>query len=211
MTITAGDRLIHNTNAMDWQPSPSPTVWRKRLHLLGDTEKGQVTSVVRYDPNSAFPTHEHPAGEEILVLDGVFSDEYGDYPAGSYLLNPPGFAHAPFSRSGCVIFVKLRQYGGPGRLQCSIDTQTAAWQTGDRPGISFISLYAQAGYPERMQLVRWQPGVRETLPPHSEIFIIEGEMGDRTLTHPARTWIRHGETCSMEYMTEAGCVFYLAQ
>ena len=46
------------------------------------------------------------------MLDGVFSDEHGDWPAGSYLLNPEGFRHAPFSREGCLLFVKLRQFPG---------------------------------------------------------------------------------------------------
>jgi hypothetical protein len=31
-----------------------------------------------------------PGGEEILVLDGVFQDEQGSYPAGSWLRNPAG-------------------------------------------------------------------------------------------------------------------------
>ena len=105
---------------MDWTPSPSGTVWRKRVHLVGPAESGQVTSVVRYEPRSTFHAHEHPDGEEILVLDGVFSDEHGDWPAGTYLLNPEGFRHAPFSREGCVLFVKLRQF--PGRTREHVAT-----------------------------------------------------------------------------------------
>src|SRR3546814_6219955 len=81
-----------DTAAMDWQASPSPTVWRKRLDLV-DGEFSRVTSIVRYDPSSSFRAHGHPQGEEILVLDGVFSDEHGDYPAGTFLLNPAGFRH----------------------------------------------------------------------------------------------------------------------
>ena len=108
-----GVRACMDTASMTWQPSPSGTVWRKRLHLVGGAESGQVTSVVRYEPGSSFPAHDHPDGEEILVLEGVFSDEHGDWPAGTYLLNPEGFRHAPFSREGCRLFVKLRQYGKP--------------------------------------------------------------------------------------------------
>ena len=82
---------VMDSAAMDWQASPSPTVWRKRLDLV-DGEFSRVTSVVRYDPKSAFHAHGHPQGEEILVLEGVFSDEHGDYPAGTFLLNPSGQA-----------------------------------------------------------------------------------------------------------------------
>lgn len=101
-------RADADTAAMGWSSSPSGSVWRKRVHLVGPPESGQVTSVVRYEPDSSFPAHDHPEGEEILVLDSVFSDEHGDWPAGSFLLNPEGFRHAPFSRPGCVLFVKLR-------------------------------------------------------------------------------------------------------
>ena len=112
--------VVH-TATVEWEASPSPTVWRKRLDLAGNAETSRGTSVVRYDADSVFASHPHPDGEEILVLDGVFSDEHGDYPAGSYLLNPEGFEHAPFSKPGCVLFVKLRQYPGLDRRQVAID------------------------------------------------------------------------------------------
>ena len=100
-----------HTAKMEWTPSPSGTVWRKRLHLVGDPESGQVTSVVRFEPDAEFSVHDHPEGEEILVLEGVFSDERGDWTAGSYLSNPEGFRHHSSSSEGCLLFVKLRQYG----------------------------------------------------------------------------------------------------
>ena len=85
-------RVVVDTKTLPWTASPSGTVWRKRLHLVGPTESGQVTSIVRYQEDSHFPSHDHPEGEEILVLAGVFSDEHGDWPAGSYLLNPERFS-----------------------------------------------------------------------------------------------------------------------
>ena len=99
-------RVGVDSAARAWQPSPSGTVWRKRLHRVGPAESAQVTSIVRYDRGATFPVHDHPEGEEILVLQGIFSDEHGDWPAGTYLLNPDGFRHAPFSRQGCVLYVK---------------------------------------------------------------------------------------------------------
>lgn len=84
-------RVAMHASTMKWQTSPSGTVWRKRLHLVGSAEAGQVTSMVRYEPNSTFPAHDRPEGEEILVLEGTFSDEHGDWHAGTYLLNPEGF------------------------------------------------------------------------------------------------------------------------
>ena len=86
----------------------------EQLHLVGGAESGQVTSVVRYQANATFSVHDHPDGEEIFVLQGTFSDEHGDWPAGTYLLNPEGFRHEPFSKERCVLYVKTG--GLPGLL-----------------------------------------------------------------------------------------------
>ena len=71
-------RAVMDTQQMDWTPSPAGNVLRKRLHLVGEVESGQVTSIVRYLPGSSFPEHGHPEGEEIFVLEGTFSDHVGD-------------------------------------------------------------------------------------------------------------------------------------
>ena len=119
-------RVFVDTTSLPWTSSPSQTVWRKRLHRVGPAESGQVTSLVRYEPGAAFPVHDHPEGEEILVLEGVFSDEHGDWPAGTWLLNPEGFRHAPFSKKGCLLFVKLRQAAGTARRHALVSTDQIA-------------------------------------------------------------------------------------
>ena len=111
---------------MDWQTSPSATVSRKRFHLVGEAETGQVTSLVQYNPGASFPAHAHPGGEEILVLKGIFSDETGDWPKGSYLLNPEGFTHAPYSKAGCRLLVKLRQYPDLQPVRLALDSLKTA-------------------------------------------------------------------------------------
>jgi anti-sigma factor ChrR (cupin superfamily) len=93
------------TKDLPWEPSPAPGV--ERRYLVRDEAFGLVTSIVRYAPGASFPAHAHPGGEEILVLEGTFADEHGVYPAGTYLRNPPGSRHHPYSPDGCVIFVKL--------------------------------------------------------------------------------------------------------
>ena len=108
--------VVHS-QTLAWVESPSRQVLRKRFHLVGAAEAGQVTSLVTYQPGASFSRHEHVDGEEILVLEGLFSDEHGDWPAGSWLLNPEGFAHQPFSRDGCLLLVKLRQYTGQRQAQ----------------------------------------------------------------------------------------------
>ena len=204
-------RVVVNTRAMDWQASPSPTVWRKRLDLV-DGEFSRVSSVVRYDAGSSFHPHDHPEGEEILVLDGVFSDEHGNYPAGSYLLNPPGFRHTPFSRDGCVLFVKLYQYGGAKRPHVAIDTRTARWQAGDYPGAEVLPLYAQRGFSESMKLLRLVPGTVVPLHDHphgEEIFVLDGEFEDEHGRYPAGTWIRQPPGSAHAPVSRDGCTLYV--
>jgi len=99
-------------NSVDakWVASPAKGVLRLLLERDGGEKATRATSLVAYQPNSQFSPHAHPRGEEFVVLSGTFSDEYGDYPAGSYVRNPPGSSHQPFSREGCLIFVKLQQF-----------------------------------------------------------------------------------------------------
>lgn len=99
-----------------WVASPLAGVERRMLDRIGE-ELARATSIVRYAPGSHFSAHGHPGGEEFLVLDGVFSDERGDYPAGTYVRNPIGSRHAPFSREGCTIFVKLMQFDAADRAE----------------------------------------------------------------------------------------------
>src|SRR5579863_10322256 len=101
--------VIVHAGRQEWVASPAVGVDRRMLFRIGD-EKARATSIVRYAPGSNFPRHGHPGGEEIWVIDGVFQDENGDYPAGSYMRNPPGTHHTPASEGGCVIFVKLWQF-----------------------------------------------------------------------------------------------------
>ena len=146
----------------------------------------------RYDPDSHFPPHAHPDGEEILVLDGVFSDEHGDYPASSLWLNPEGFSHAPFSKEGCILFVKLRQYPGQDRRHVAIDTGKAAWQAGSA-AVSVLPLYAEAPYPETIRLLRLTAGSalpEQDYPSGAEIFVLEGDLSDGNGDYEAGSWAR---------------------
>jgi hypothetical protein len=102
-------RAIEQATPDTWRATPQPGVTRRPLFRIGD-EIAQATSLVRYAPGSHFHPHEHTGGEEILVLEGTFSDEHGDYPAGTYFRNPPGTRHSPYTRMGCLLLVRLWQF-----------------------------------------------------------------------------------------------------
>lgn len=106
----------------DWLPSPAKGVKRLVLEREGGEKTLRATSIVAYDPKSRFAPHEHPMGEEFFVLTGTFSDQSGDYPAGTYVRNPPTSSHQPFSDEGCMIWVKLQQFEASDRQHVVIDT-----------------------------------------------------------------------------------------
>ena len=206
-----GARAHADSAGMEWQPSPSDSVWRKRLHLVGAAESGQVTSIVRYDPDSSFPAHDHPGGEEIFVLEGVFSDEHGDWPAGAYLLNPEGFRHAPFSKQGCVIFVKLRQYAGPSRKHVALRVDDMPWRASASPGIEIKALYDEPEFPESVRLERWAAGTtpgQQAAGGGFEILILEGSLRDENGSYCQGSWLRQPEGSSHEPHSPEGCVLY---
>lgn len=205
--------IVH-TDSMPWSPSPSPGVERKRLWLEGPTEAGRVTSVVRYAPGSRFPSHPHPDGEEILVLEGVFSDERGDHPAGTYLLNPQGYEHAPFSGPGCTLLVKLRQYPGLDRMQIRVDTSAASWEPYVAAGVERMRLYGESAHPETMHLLRIEahaevPSV--ALPGGEEIFVLEGSLGDEHGHYRVGSWVRYPPGTQVTARTDTGCRVFVKQ
>ncbi|MEM1263124.1 MAG: cupin domain-containing protein [Pseudomonadota bacterium] len=197
---------------MDWASSPSGTVFRKRVHLVGPPEAGQVTSLVRYAPEASFPAHDHPEGEEILVLDGVFSDEHGDWPAGTYLLNPEGFRHAPFSAAGCLLFVKLRQFPGQDREHHVTQTQNQRWQRTDTDGVEQMNLYTQSGFTDTMQLKRWAPDSELPVLRYDngvEYFVVAGSFADEHGDYNLHSWLRLPPGSSHRPRTVTGCTVYV--
>lgn len=109
-------RVVVHSDQLEWSASPMPGVDRRMLDRIGG-EVARATSIVRYAPGSKFSAHTHTGGEEFIVLEGVFQDEHGDYPAGTYVRNPPTTSHTPGSDVGCTIFVKLWQFDMDDRTQ----------------------------------------------------------------------------------------------
>ncbi len=173
-----------------WTPSPLPGVERRMLDRVGD-EVARATSLVRYAPGSRFDRHVHGGGEEILVLEGVFSDETGDHPAGTYLRHPPGSSHAPSSREGCLLFVKLQQFDPADTRSVRIDTRSAPWRRGLVPGLEVMPLHSHDGVDTA--LVRWAPKTRfnpHTHPGGEEILVLDGVFNDEGGAYAAGTWLR---------------------
>ncbi|WP_109312072.1 cupin domain-containing protein [Ruegeria sp. AU67] len=109
-------RVAVHFDQNEWIASPAAGVERKMLDRIGE-EVARATTIVRFAPGSAFSAHTHDGGEEYLVLDGVFQDETGDFPVGSYVRNPPTSSHTPSAKEGATILVKLHQFDPDDRTE----------------------------------------------------------------------------------------------
>ena len=183
-------RVIVHAARLPWTPSPTTGVERRMLDRLG-TEVARATSIVRYAPESLFPAHIHGGGEEILVLDGVFQDEHGDFPAGSYIRNPPTSRHTPGSKPGCTILVKLWQFDADDRTHVRIDTGKMPFlPVPDRPGVEVMPLFRDTR--EDVRLERWAPGAGVTLDVRGglELLVLDGVFRAARETFEPQSWLR---------------------
>jgi anti-sigma factor ChrR (cupin superfamily) len=183
-------RVVVHAARLAWVPSPMAGVERRMLDRIGD-EVARATSIVRYAPSSHFSAHTHGGGEEFLVLDGMFQDEHGDFPAGSYIRNPPTSRHTPRSVPGCILFVKLWQFDLADRNQVEINTATMAYTpVAHRPGVELRPLFEDDH--ENVRLERWEPGAAITLSllGGGELLVLEGAFNEGGEHFEPQSWLR---------------------
>jgi anti-sigma factor ChrR (cupin superfamily) len=200
--------VVVHSSEMEWEASPMPGVWRKPLAREA-AEHGHTTSIVRYDPGSAFSEHAHPLGEEILVLEGVFSDEQGNYPAGTYLRNPPGSKHSPFSKEGCVLLVKLDQFDPADDVSLRIDSRNSDWMPAE-DGLQVMPLYYYDT--EMVALYRWPANSRFPAQQHfggEEFYVLSGVLQDEFGVYPAGSWVRNPHNSEHSRFTEEETITWI--
>ena len=183
-------RVAVHAARLAWVPSPMAGVERRMLDRIGD-EVARATSIVRYAPGSHFSPHTHGGGEEFFVLEGIFQDEHGEFPAGSYVRNPPTSRHTPGSVPGCVLFVKLWQFDLSDRTEVMINTRSMPYRlaTG-RPGVELIPLFCDSR--EEVRLERWAPGtaVSMAVPGGAEVLALDGDFHEAGERFEAQSWLR---------------------
>lgn len=185
-----GERAAARFGTMPWMPSPMPGVDRKMLDRIGN-EVARATSVVRYAAGSHFSPHAHGGGEEILVLDGVFQDEYGDYSPGTYIRNPPTSRHAPRSAGGCTIFVKLWQFQPGDRRVVRLDTTCESFVADPvRPDVAQMPLFHDAF--ESVALEQWRAGAEVVVTAGGgiELLLLDGEFAEGGESFEKNSWLR---------------------
>lgn len=183
-------REIVHSASMPWLDSPMVGVARRPLDRVGD-EVARATSVVRYAAGSQFSPHVHAGGEEFVVLDGVFQDEHGDYPAGSYIRNPPQSSHTPGSEAGCVILVKLWQFQPEDRTPVRLNiNELASLPHSHVKGVSVIPLFTDKH--EQVSVIDIQPNTHLELTPEggAELFVLQGSVKEQQDTLIQHSWLR---------------------
>ncbi len=182
--------VIIKPDEYEWRHSPMAGVERMFLDRIGD-EVARATSIVRYAPNSEFPSHQHDGGEEIFVLDGIFADEHGNYPSGYYLRNPIGTAHRPrVGESGAVIFVKLHQFEKDDTIQLAVNTNGAKWRF-LADGLSNMLLHSYKS--ECVDLLRFNGYTmlqQQSFVGGAEYYVLEGSITVDNELCPKGSWIR---------------------
>jgi anti-sigma factor ChrR (cupin superfamily) len=183
-------RILLHADEIDWTASPMPGVSRRPLDRIGG-EVARATTIVRFDPGSAFSPHTHDGGEEFIVLDGVFQDEQGDFPVGSYVRNPPTSRHTPATAPGCVIFVKLWQFDPADRSHVRIDmNKIGAVADPARPGVQVTPLFEDGR--EQVRLEYWAPGTtaRIAAAGGAELLMLNGTAATQTEALRKHSWLR---------------------
>ncbi|WP_434687929.1 cupin domain-containing protein [Pseudanabaena minima] len=202
-------RVVIESESLDWVDSPMIGVQRRMLERDGE-EVARATSIVRYAPDCHFSAHTHGGGEEFLVLEGIFSDEYGDYPAGTYIRNPVGSTHTPFSKEGCTILVKLWQMHPDDQQRVAIATKESPWANGLVKGLQVMPLHSYGT--ENVALVKWDAGTY--FQPHmhlggEEIFVVDGVFEDEFGAYPKGTWLRNPSGSRHMPFSKSGCLIYV--
>ena len=192
-----------------WIASPLNSVDRHILDRIGD-EKARATTIVRYARDSHFSTHVHDEGEEFVVLEGTFSDASGDFGPGTYVRNPPGSDHAPWSDDGTIIFVKLRQFDPGDTARVVIDPGTAAWSPAGAPGVSTLPLHSFE--PEVVTFTRFNPDAAlpaQRYPQGVEILVVKGEVMIDGTPFAKWDWLRRPAGATLDFASNVESTIYL--
>lgn len=103
----SGNSRFVDSQALPWRDTPYPGVAWKKLRFDPDT--GESAVMLRFEPGASYGAHRHPDGEEYFVLEGSLEDAGRTYGEGTWVYHPPGSAHRPVSREGCLLYVRLPQ------------------------------------------------------------------------------------------------------
>ena len=92
-----GPNQLVRSRDLDWRPLAEPGVTGISVKVLRfDAGAGRApTILLKFEPGSSYPMHNHPGGEEIYVLEGEARLGKDHLRAGDYLYTAPGQVCVP--------------------------------------------------------------------------------------------------------------------
>jgi quercetin dioxygenase-like cupin family protein len=90
--MTSSPFVTADTGAMPWEERPNERIGRAlyRKNLFEDPETGVAIKLVRYPAGVLNPSHTHPCGHGMYVLEGQLVTHRGVYGPGSFVWFPEG-------------------------------------------------------------------------------------------------------------------------
>ena len=91
--------IIGNLNDIDWK-----TLYKGFKEFNIPVNDNDSVKLIKMDPGTSVPLHSHNGKEYILVLNGSFCDEYGEYNIGDMQINDQQIKHNPTAcnSDGCI-------------------------------------------------------------------------------------------------------------
>lgn len=208
--------VLVNTDSLEWVSTGASGVHRKLIERLGG-EVARATSIVSFEPNKTFPAHTHGGGEEFLVLEGAWNDEWAVQPKYTYVRNYIGSRHSPsIGAAGCTILVKLRQMSHEHReadhTQWDVSPDSPTWVKGVSDHRWTMTVYNSPF--ETVHFERWMPGttaIVEVPTGGEEVFVIEGDFSDELGDHKTWSWARNAKAGEKRSRVAGpkGCFLYI--
>jgi len=203
------ERCVVDTLSLPWQTASTPHAQQRWIeHEAGETAR--TTCIIQYAPGSQLDAHVLEQGEEILILDGSFSDEQGEYGPGMFMKNLLGSPSARVSESGCTLFHKQSHLDALDSARVVVDTVSAVWHPGLVAGLAVLPLHEFGG--QHTAMVRWAPATFFSAHRHfggEEIFVVEGVFEDEHGRYPAGTWIRSPHLSQHQPFSREGCLIFV--
>jgi hypothetical protein len=181
------------TKLIDWQMS-SINGNNKKYFERFERTKYYITVLIQFPAGRTFRKFGHEGGMELLVLSGVFSDSDGDYGAGSYVRNPAGTYHQPFTSNGCTVLLKLGRFQPMDRKRVVIDTMNSAhrWLPVADPGVSRLALHHFSEEDIYLYRIRSECWITFKHENHGlELFICNGSISVKGDLYVPGDWLRY--------------------
>ena len=183
-------KIVVHADRANWRRDPSGMMDLLYLDLV-DSEKSVATMLMRLRKRALLPVETLNGGKELLVLEGDFQDERGNYPVGSYMRFPPGSRQEPYSDNGGLLFAKTWQFSPRDRAHVNIDAYSQyRLAPRKRPGVQIQHLFGDNR--EDVRIEHWDANHRIVLNQCNglEVFVLSGGFFEPSTVYKKHSWLR---------------------